>query len=193
MLNAGGAHRRACGSGGGARRGSRGSTAVAAPAAGAVRRAFCSGRRRPQGAIAAGGRDGSAGNAIEAGAPGSSGASANSGSSNSSSTGRSGAPRPPLAVYFKAEDVLTQAAPGDVIMEVAERCGITIPGGCYSGNCGICEVEVRKFAAGAAAGAPRPPAAVVRACVARLPPGYERVEIEALPDDQLWGLDGFDT
>jgi hypothetical protein len=40
-----------------------------------------------------------------------------------------------------------------------------------------------------AGGAP----AVVRACVARLPPGYARVEINAMPDDQIWGLDGFDT
>jgi hypothetical protein len=55
------------------------------------------------------------------------------------------------------------------------------------------QVEVRKYSAGAAAGAPPPPGAVVRACVARLPPSYERVEIEGLPDDQLWGLDGFDT
>jgi len=158
-----------------------------------------------------------------------------------------------MAVYFKTEDVMTEAQSGDVIMEVgalpdpskgggsrhfdlrgrsvdwhvdavlgavimkahqprfpmpfpylynntpqvAERCGITIPGGCYSGNCGICEVEVTKFsdaaAAAAAAGSSSSKGAVVRACVARLPPGYARVEIESLQDDAIWGLDGFDT
>ncbi|KIY93881.1 ferredoxin [Monoraphidium neglectum] len=105
-----------------------------------------------------------------------------------------------MVVYFTAEDVVTEAMPGDVIMEVAGRCGITIPGGCYSGNCGICEVEVRKFADGQDGGSSGSGSssgggggAVVRSCIARLPPGYARVEIDALQDDQIWGLDGFDT
>ncbi len=60
------------------------------------------------------------------------------------------------------------------------------------------QVEVKKIqhaAAGAAPGsqATPGPGAVVRACIARLPPGYERIEIESLQDDQIWGLDGFDT
>lgn len=54
------------------------------------------------------------------------------------------------------------------------------------------QVEVRKFQSSADA-ATRPPAAVVRACITKLPPGYGRVEVESLQDDQIWGLDGFDT
>ena len=113
-----------------------------------------------------------------------------------------------MAVFFRTEGVATTAAPGDVIMDVAARCGVEIPGGCYSGSCGIWEVEVFKLktadddnaAAGAAAaagdgggGGGGGRGAVVRACVARLPPGYARVEVESLQDDQIWGLDGFDT
>ncbi|KAI8468236.1 MAG: hypothetical protein J3K34DRAFT_523129 [Monoraphidium minutum] len=121
-------------------------------------------------------------------APGAGGAPSSSGGG----SGAQAAAPAPMVVYFKAEDIITEALPGDVIMEVAEKAGITIPGGCYSGNCGICEVEVKKVAAGeSAAGAGA--GAVVRACVARLPPGYARVEIEMLQDDAIWGLDGFDT
>ena len=48
-------------------------------------------------------------------------------------------------------------------------------------------------AAAAAGGSSGGSGVVVRACVARLPPGYERIEIELLQDDHIWGLDGFDT
>jgi hypothetical protein len=61
-------------------------------------------------------------------------------------------------------------------------------------------VEVRKFADGQDGGSSGSGSssgggggAVVRSCIARLPPGYARVEIDALQDDQIWGLDGFDT
>lgn len=33
---------------------------------------------------------------------------------------------------------------------------------------------------------------VVRACIARLPPGYPRLEVSPVSDD-VWGVDGFDT
>lgn len=59
------------------------------------------------------------------------------------------------------------------------------------------QVEVRKLKAGegggGSGGAPAVVPAVVRACVARLPPGYARVEVDYMADDQIWGLDGFDT
>ncbi len=49
-------------------------------------------------------------------------------------------------------------------------------------------MAVYKYAAGAEAGAE----AVVRACIARVPPGYTRLEVDML-DDPLWGADGWDT
>ena len=52
------------------------------------------------------------------------------------------------------------------------------------------QVEVRKFG-GANAEADGAPA-VVRACIAAVPPGYSSIEI-ALLGDQIWGSDGWDT
>lgn len=34
--------------------------------------------------------------------------------------------------------------------------------------------------------------AVVRACIAKVPPGYSRIEVAQM-EDAIWGLDGFDT
>ncbi len=104
-----------------------------------------------------------------------------------------------------------------LVEQVAERAGVNIPSGCNSGSCGTCEacnfrclpfflakallsqrfgthssplsqVAVYKYAAGAEAGAE----AVVRACIARVPPGYTRLVVDVL-DDPLWGADGWDT
>ena len=33
---------------------------------------------------------------------------------------------------------------------------------------------------------------VIRSCIAKLPPGYERIDV-SLMDDGIWGVDGFDT
>lgn len=58
------------------------------------------------------------------------------------------------------------------------------------------QVEVRKYGEGessSSGGADASAGAMVRACVAKLPPGYARVEVDALQDDQIWGLDAWDT
>ncbi|KAK9821986.1 hypothetical protein WJX81_003036 [Elliptochloris bilobata] len=73
-------------------------------------------------------------------------------------------------------------------LQVAERAGVQIPSGCNSGSCGICEVAVYKYRAGQDASAE----AVVRSCIARVPPGYTRIKVD-LMDDPLWGSDGWDT
>jgi len=66
--------------------------------------------------------------------------------------------------------------------------GITL--GCGSGNCGICEVEVKKFSNGDkdedAQGI------VVRSCITPLPSGgYTYIEVSEMVDS-VWGQDGFD-
>lgn len=79
--------------------------------------------------------------------------------------------------------------------QVASRCGVEIPTGCLSGSCGICEVEFRKYQTGAvnggSSGSTPAAAAVIRACIAKLPPGYDRIEITEMMD--AWNQDGFDT
>jgi len=52
----------------------------------------------------------------------------------------------------------------------------------------VCEVELTKCSEGGG----RSPV-IVRACIAKLPPGYPRVEISQVPLDEIWGQDGFDT
>ncbi|KAL6748609.1 hypothetical protein V8C86DRAFT_2873506 [Haematococcus lacustris] len=128
----------------------------------------------------------------------------------------------PLVVHFTVEDKRVAALSGEHLIDVASRAGVDISLGCNQGNCGICEVELQKFArkdsAGSssaetyhrptASGSPGDPASalgcvdkgemhgsgvqVVRACLARLPPGYELVEVTQMTD-QIWGVDGFDT
>eukprot|EP00877_Chromochloris_zofingiensis_P006883 jgi/Chrzof1/2448/Cz11g16050.t1_FDX6[v5.2] len=107
---------------------------------------------------------------------------------------RSGSQQAPcVTIYFKQEDVATEAHPGDSLLEVADACGVSIPTGCFSGSCGICEVEVTKFKGSSLPGDDSPPApAVIRACIAKIPPGYDRLEIDQL-QDAIWGLDGYDT
>lgn len=96
-----------------------------------------------------------------------------------------------VAVTFLPSGATTaSAAAGDNIMAVAEAAGVTIPGGCYSGSCGLCEVEVSTADACGAALADR---VVQRACIAVVPAGAAFVTIAELEDDAVWGQDGWDT
>jgi len=52
------------------------------------------------------------------------------------------------------------------------------------------QVEVRKYGDGETQTDSTP--AVVRACIAAIPPGYSRIEIAPL-SDSIWGSDGYDT
>jgi ferredoxin len=99
-----------------------------------------------------------------------------------------------IQVHFQSANVTVAAKAGDNIYDLAEKNGIdTITVGCCSGNCGVCEVEVRKYSEGESAEATDDSAAIViRSCVTPLPPGYARIEINELIDD-VWGLDGYDT
>ncbi len=97
------------------------------------------------------------------------------------------------------EDLLAAAT------RAAEACGDDPPqGGCFSGSCGVCEVELRRKRqrqqqqrdggegegeSGGLDGAP----AVVRSCITVVPAGYDLVEVSPLPDDAIWGVDAWDT
>jgi hypothetical protein len=75
-------------------------------------------------------------------------------------------------------------------MAVAARCKADIPTGCLHGSCGVCEVELFKYDAdGKEAGSP----VVMRACVAKVPRGWSRIEVGFLSADAVWGQDGWDT
>jgi len=93
------------------------------------------------------------------------------------------------------------AQPGEILCDIAERCGVDIPVGCCTGNCGVCEVEIRKYldTSSSVDGSSHPSSSqgasiVVRACVTPIPSREvaTRIEVEELTD-AIWGLDGYDT
>ena len=51
------------------------------------------------------------------------------------------------------------------------------------------QVEVWKYSSADSSGSN----SVARACIAGIPPGYERLEIREVPEDDFWGVDGYDT
>lgn len=88
---------------------------------------------------------------------------------------------------------------GDYLLAAATRaaevCGDEPPqAGCYSGSCGVCEIEMRrkKNTGGGGGGLDGAPA-VVRSCISVVPAGYELVELSPLADDAIWGVDAWDT
>lgn len=93
-----------------------------------------------------------------------------------------------VAIKFVSDDIRTMAKPGENLWAVAERCNISIPLSCGRGDCGSCEMEVKKWNLGGSQAA----TSVVRTCIAAVPPGYDRLEIDAM-EDAIWGADGFDT
>ncbi|KAG2435467.1 hypothetical protein HYH02_011967 [Chlamydomonas schloesseri] len=100
-----------------------------------------------------------------------------------------------VTVYFRQEGTSTTARPGEDFMDVASRCKADIPTGCLHGSCGVCEVELFKYAVDEATGEAREAGSpvVMRACVAKVPRGWGRVEVGMMAVDQVWGQDGWDT
>ena len=47
-----------------------------------------------------------------------------------------------VSVHFLPDNITTEADVGELILDVAARCGITIPTGCLMGSCHACEVEI---------------------------------------------------
>lgn len=47
-----------------------------------------------------------------------------------------------VCIHFLPDDVTIEAQPGEPLLEVAARAGISIPTGCLMGSCHACEVEL---------------------------------------------------
>lgn len=100
--------------------------------------------------------------------------------------------RPVTVAWVSADNTKrgeVEASVGDNLLEVATRAaaaagddeaGGAISAGCYSGSCGLCEVEVNS-------------GAVVRSCVGVVPAGFDVVEVRALSDDAMWNQDAWST
>lgn len=50
-----------------------------------------------------------------------------------------------VAIKFASDDVSTMAKSGENLWAVAQRCGVSIPLSCGRGDCGSCEMEVKKW------------------------------------------------
>jgi ferredoxin len=52
-----------------------------------------------------------------------------------------------IQVRFLPNDVTIAAQPGELLLRVAERAGLSIPTGCMMGSCHACEVELEGIGA----------------------------------------------
>ncbi len=77
-----------------------------------------------------------------------------------------------VQVKFLPDEVTVTAEPGEPMLEVAARAGITIPTGCLMGSCHACEVELADGTA-------------ICACISAIPPGQKELSIN-LYSDPVW-------
>ena len=77
-----------------------------------------------------------------------------------------------IKVRFLPDDVVTEAQPGEPLLEVAARAGVSIPTGCLMGSCHACEVELDDGRA-------------ICACISSVPSNKSEVTIN-LYDDPAW-------
>lgn len=47
-----------------------------------------------------------------------------------------------VCIHFLPDNITIEAQPGEPLLEVAARAGISIPTGCLMGSCHACEVEL---------------------------------------------------
>lgn len=73
-------------------------------------------------------------------------------------------------VRFLPDDVTVTAKPGEPLLSVAARAGVSIATGCLMGSCYACEVEMTGSQES------------VRACLTALPQGFTDIEINLLTD-----------
>ncbi|MEL7036197.1 MAG: 2Fe-2S iron-sulfur cluster binding domain-containing protein [Cyanobacteria bacterium J06592_8] len=77
-----------------------------------------------------------------------------------------------LQIHFLPDDVTVAAEPGEPMLEVAKRAGVTIPTGCLMGSCHACEVELDGED-------------VICACISAVPPGRDRITVN-ISVDPTW-------
>jgi ferredoxin len=76
-----------------------------------------------------------------------------------------------IKVHFLPDDITIDAEPGEGLITVAQRAGLTIPTGCLMGSCHACEVELN--------GEP------VCSCITAIPPGSPHLTVD-LYSDPAW-------
>lgn len=74
-----------------------------------------------------------------------------------------------VCVHFLPDDVSVEAKPGEPLLEVAARAGISIPTGCLMGSCHACEVELED-------------GSTVCSCISSVPDGRSRLVVHLFGD-----------
>lgn len=106
----------------------------------------------------------------------------------SDATSSTTTPAATVQVVFQDAGITATGTPGQPIADLASSAGVELHYGCFTGSCGVCEMELRKFDTNGTEGA----AVTVRTCIAVVPSGFARIELAEM-DDGIWGMDGFDT
>jgi ferredoxin len=75
-------------------------------------------------------------------------------------------------ICFLPENVTVEAEPGELLLDVAKRAGLSIPTGCLMGSCHACEVEMED-------------GEIICACISGVPSGKDQVIIN-LYVDPVW-------
>lgn len=74
-----------------------------------------------------------------------------------------------VCIHFLPNDVTINAEPGEPLLQVAARAGISIPTGCLMGSCHACEVELDDGEA-------------ICSCISSVPPGRSQLTINLYAD-----------
>ncbi len=74
-----------------------------------------------------------------------------------------------IQVRFLPNDVTIAAQPGELLLRVAERAGLSIPTGCLMGSCHACEVELEGIGA-------------VCSCISSVPDGSPTLTVHLFSD-----------
>jgi ferredoxin len=77
-----------------------------------------------------------------------------------------------VCVHFLPNDIKVEAEPGEPLLQVADRAGVTIPTGCLLGSCHACEVEIDGET-------------TVCSCISGVPSGRSQITI-SLYSDPTW-------
>lgn len=73
-----------------------------------------------------------------------------------------------VTIRFLPDDITIKAEPGEELLAVAERAGLSIPTGCRMGSCHACEVDLN--------GEP------VCSCITSVPDSEQEITVDLLGD-----------
>ncbi|MGA7932102.1 MAG: 2Fe-2S iron-sulfur cluster binding domain-containing protein [Kovacikia sp.] len=77
-----------------------------------------------------------------------------------------------VCIQFLPDGVTIDAEPGEPLLQVAARAGVSIPTGCLMGSCHACEVEIDGGEA-------------ICSCISAVPPGRSQMTVN-LYSDPSW-------